>query len=380
MKKLKHFLAAALLLGLTPAANAQTTVVDSFRHNNVWRSFRVYVPAALPTSAPLILNLHGLGSNSLEQQQYSNFMPIADTAKFLMVYPQGLYNAQFGITYWNAGFPLTASTGTDDVGFLSALIDTMQRRYQTNPIRTYVTGMSMGGYMSDYLGCYLSGKIAAIASVTGSIVPGVQNSCSPSGLMPALHIHGTADATVPYGGNSNGLPIDSVVAHWRRVNQCTATPTVTALPNVNTTDSSTVTRSVWTNAAGTSSVEFYKVANGGHTWPGAPYNVPGLVTNQDFNASAEIWRFFRPYNRTSGLGTSTISPKGNSSVFPNPCVNVLALPEADAQSRVRIYTLTGSLVLDGSGNRIDVSGLPSGMYQVQYNHGEQQHHSRFAKQ
>lgn len=45
---------------------AQTTVVDSFMHDNIWRNYRIFLPAGFSSSveAPLVLNLHGYTSTA----------------------------------------------------------------------------------------------------------------------------------------------------------------------------------------------------------------------------------------------------------------------------------------------------------------------------
>ena len=51
----------------------------------------------------LVLNLHGLGSNSWQQMFYGDFRPIADTANFIIVHPQGTFESTtFMANYWNA--------------------------------------------------------------------------------------------------------------------------------------------------------------------------------------------------------------------------------------------------------------------------------------
>src|SRR5436189_976215 len=116
----------AAMLCFMSSTIAQTTLVDSFMVDGIYRSYRFYIPVNLtqPTR-PLILNMHGLGSNAFEQQYYSNFMPIADTAGFYIVMPEGTsFN---GSNFWNVGFPGTPAV--NDVKFLSTLIDTLAKRY-----------------------------------------------------------------------------------------------------------------------------------------------------------------------------------------------------------------------------------------------------------
>ena len=95
----------------------------------------------------------------------------------------------------------TNSSTTDDVDFISSLIDWAADNYNVDLNRVYSTGMSNGGYMSYHLACNLSEKVAAIASVTGSMTPDTYNDCSPNHPTAIMQIHGDVDTVVPYFGN-----------------------------------------------------------------------------------------------------------------------------------------------------------------------------------
>src|SRR6185369_11168284 len=94
--------------------SAGVTVYDSIQSGGLYRKYRLYIPSIYngSTAVPLVLNLHGYTSNSSQQQSYSNFMPIADTANFLMVHPDGTFSG--GNQFWNAAF----GPAPDDVMFL----------------------------------------------------------------------------------------------------------------------------------------------------------------------------------------------------------------------------------------------------------------------
>ncbi|MES2567941.1 MAG: T9SS type A sorting domain-containing protein [Bacteroidota bacterium] len=348
-------------------SQAQTTFVDSIFVGGIYRTYRLYVPAIYTgaTARPLILNLHGYTSNALQQQQYTNFKPIADTANFLMVYPQGTKDGS-NQPYWNAGF---STTQVNDIAFLSALIDSLDLTYNINLNRVYSTGMSNGGFMSHTLACELSNRITAIASVTGGIFTTQYGSnCHPTRPVPVMQIHGTADATVPYAGNmSQGMmPIDSVVRYWRKKNGCNPTATFSNVPNTSTTDGCTAEHYLYSGGNSGSTVELFKIIGGGHTWPGFPFG--GSGTNMDINASKEIWRFFNKYTLSllTSVNDNEVFAK-SLTLFPNPVNSVLNLKSENEENLfIEITDVLGKIVLSEKtmSPSISVAGFSSGIYFV----------------
>jgi polyhydroxybutyrate depolymerase len=134
----------------------------SFTHNSIVRSYIVHLPTGYVASTqyPLVINMHGYTSTAAQQQAYSQMDVVADTGKFIVVYPDGVNNA------WNAGFGTNPTI--DDVGFLSTLIDTMKAKFSVDALKVYSCGLSNGGFMSFRLACELENKIAAIAPVAGA--------------------------------------------------------------------------------------------------------------------------------------------------------------------------------------------------------------------
>ncbi|HET6227551.1 MAG TPA: PHB depolymerase family esterase [Bacteroidia bacterium] len=352
---------------------AQTSISDTLSFGGLKRDYRIYIPKIYKsgTAVPLVLNLHGLTSNAQQQEAYANFQPIADTANFIIVSPNGTGSPRG----WNNFGPL--GTGVDDLGFLSALIDKISASYSIDKNRVYSTGMSNGGFMSYDLACFLNTRIAAIASVTGSMITSHFKACNVKRPTPVMEIHGTADNTVPYngGGSLSFTPIDTLVSFWVKLNKCNA-PVVTNLPDVNKNDGSTVIHYVYDHGQNNTSVELYKVVGGGHAWPGAPFNLSG--TNQDFSASNEIWRFFSKYR----LDVATAIDENDASakeiqVFPNPADNgfYLNLPAEQGNYSVTILNSLGQEVANYSGQSklsfISRENLPAGLYFIRVQGPEQ---------
>ena len=199
-------------LDLACASYQSNTRKCSFTHNGVLREYYVYIPSSYTPSSnsPLLFVFHGYGSSATNILYYSNFQGLAEQDGYILVYPQGsLLN---GVTHWNVGGWTVGST-VDDVSFTEDIIDIIANEYYINTDRIYSTGMSNGGYMSYGLACN-STKFAAIASVTGSMTPEIDNNCAPDHPTPILQIHGLQDFTVLYTGAVWSLSIPDVMEYW----------------------------------------------------------------------------------------------------------------------------------------------------------------------
>jgi polyhydroxybutyrate depolymerase len=311
---LRYALPIALLSVSTIAIQAQPLVTGSITFGGISRDYRLYVPAIYNagTPVPLVFNLHGYTSNNQQQEFYGDFRPIADTANFIIVHPNGTLDGG-GSRFWNT---FGSGSAVDDLGFLTALLDHISSQYSIDADRVYSTGMSNGGFMSHDLACFRSERFAAIASVTGTMIAPRLSTCASLHPMPVMQIHGTADGTVPYTGGGGFVPVETLVDHWVDHNNCNPTPTVTNVPDIAPGDGCTVEHYVYSGGTSGSTVELYKVLGGGHTWPGATFNTG--VTNQDIKASVEIWRFFSRY-RLSDLATGIEDSETIAfSMGPNP--------------------------------------------------------------
>ncbi len=357
-----------LLTLVSTALAAQQTIYDSIEHDGRKRAFILYVPANYSgrEDVPLLFNFHGYSSNARNQMLYGDFRPLADTAGFLIVHPQG--TDLNGISHWNVGGWTVGSTA-DDVGFTEGLLDTLRARYRIDSMRVYATGMSNGGYMSLQLACQLSNRFAAVASVTGSMTPEMYNQCDPQRPVAVMQIHGTADGIVPYTGTGWSISIKKVLKYWVDENNCNKEAVKENVDNSDPDDGSTVEHLSYSGGDEGVAVEHFKVLGGGHTWPGTKYGSSG--TNYDIDASLEVWHFLSRYS-LSGRRINTgmaDAPAAHDAVliYPNPVVSKLHLrvPNAGNES-FRVFSSYGELLFpgrtkDGKAD-IDFSSLPAGIY------------------
>ncbi len=262
--------------------------------NGVTREFILYIPNTIDStdSVPLMLNFHGWTMSANEQMNLSDMRALAESEKFILVYPQGtkFKDRFYGSTHWNVGSWTTGST-SDDIGFVDKLIDHISESHNVDLKRIYACGYSNGGFFSHELACNLSNKIAAIGAVSANMSTRTKDNCNPSHPTPVITLSGTNDNDVSYDGtNFEGqVSHDEVLAYWINYNQTDTSPITSNLPNINTSDGSTVKLYQYKKGNNNVEIEHYKIINGGHDWP-------GTYGNMDIDANSLIWRFVSKFD------------------------------------------------------------------------------------
>lgn len=233
-------------LGCSRVPEYQTQATKaSLVWDGLTRTYSVHVPSQLVTGTPLVLVLHGAGSNGAQAARYTGMSALADQEGFLAVYPDGApgrANSDRGRT-WNAVHCCGKAyqNDIDDLGFLTALIQKMLAAYPVDPKRIYVVGHSNGAMMAYRLAAERSELIAAIAPLSGTIGgdPDTTDSDTSLKMIPSPEVpvavvifHGTADNVVPYqdrpgttfGDTRYDLSVNESSRFWGQANDCDPTP------------------------------------------------------------------------------------------------------------------------------------------------------------
>jgi len=360
---MKHLFAVLAIIGQSFLIFSQQTIEGSITHDGLDREYILYIPASYSgnTEVPLLFNFHGRTMTAAHQMGMCDFRPAADEAGFIIVHPQG--TRLDGSTHWNVE-GLTAGSTSDDVGFTEALLDALSEIYNIDSSKVFCAGYSNGGYFCFRLACQLSTRIAAIASVGGSMTIETITNCDSRHPTPVLQIHGTFDGSVPYDGATWTEPISDVLQYWVNYNNCYANPSITSLPDINASDNSTVEHIVYAGGDHNVNTEHFKVIGGYHDWPGS-------TGNMDINASAEIWKFFSRYDIEGSLWPAGIDDTDAYSqyfkIYPNPTQSSITIVHESVQYLdYTLSTLSGQEVSSGTieSNQceIDLTHLPAGMY------------------
>ncbi len=254
-----------------PSGFVNGTSVHHLNIGGLDRNYRLHKPVQVSAAAPLVIVMHGYSGSAKQAERDYQWDGLADSNSFVVAYPDGYGRA------WNVdgesccGKP--ARQGVDDVTFVAAVVADISKNLAIDPGKVYAAGMSNGGIMSYTLAC-ATGIFAAIGPVAGIQL----NACTSPRPASVIHIHGTADRLVPYGGGQgfsviNGPPVPHVNEFWRDVDQCGA-------------PAATTDGAVTTSTAGCAQgrgVVLVTIDGGGHEWPAF--------------ASPMLWQFFAAHPR-----------------------------------------------------------------------------------
>lgn len=342
------------------------TVTKSFAFDSLERSYRLHTPPTYDEiiPVPLMLNFHGLNSSAIIQEVYSQMSVVADSAGFIVAYPEGIDQR------WNVNIDDLENDSIDDVGFVSALIDTIVANYNIDTNRIYASGFSLGGFMCYRLACELSHRISAITSVSGLMSEPLLQNCHPTRSVSITQIHGTNDQVVAYNGDNQFLSVDRVMDFWREKYECDIIPAVTPITDEDPTDGSSVVRINYICALEPTELVLFIINNGGHTWPGSPIVLDGDVPNGDIDASHEIWTFVKKHSLNE-VPTNVQKPDLSTQiqVFPNPANSWVMIQSKKVIREVKIYDINGSEQICSftklpRGIKANVSHLSTGLYML----------------
>ncbi|MEH1777561.1 MAG: PHB depolymerase family esterase [Nostoc sp.] len=271
------------------------------------RTYYMYTPKSYNPKHPisLVLVFHGDHGSGKSIEKVSRFNNLAEAFGFIAVYPNELDNQ------WS--FTGHVRQKVDDISFVAALIGHIEQIRNINRRKIYATGFSQGGIFTQALACKLPHKIAAFASVAGSLTTRFMHSCHPTVSISMMMINGTKDSSVHYHGDPITqkealVSIPETINFWKRHDQCTSSSQFQQLARTKSRNHLQVKAFRYSGCRNGSEVLQFAVVNGGHFWPGgASTNTKLNQVNIQlgFNASKAIWSFFQ-HHSLSTFKASTI--------------------------------------------------------------------------
>lgn len=293
---------------ITPGTYSRTIESDGQT-----RSYKVHIPTGYDANkaTPLVFILHGGMGSGGQILAATEFAKKADAKNFIVVAPDGVDNN------WNDGRGTTVQGNTDvvnsdDVAFISNLIEELKTIYSIDEDRIYTTGVSNGSMMSQRLACELPGVFAAVGAVSGPFRGEIADICDSS--VSIIGIQGTDDPFFPME-DEDGIPelprilklnkvqqtvtnIEEIAQIWVAGNSCNDVPDKSTLPNV-VDDGTSVIKYSYAGCTSGRDVVYYQVVGMGHGWPpktGQAENIAGSPS-LNINATDVIWEFFATHAR-----------------------------------------------------------------------------------
>ena len=274
--------------------NIFTANPDSFIHNGLERKYYLFKNEEGSNATPLIVNLHGYGSNARQQRIYSQMNKFALRKNISIVYPEGINRS------WNVGWD--ANNKTQDIDFIYALLDTLIINHNIDTNRIYVCGFSNGGMMVNKLALEPENRFAAFGNVAGILLLNEDGIPKTKKSIPMMHIHGTEDKWVPYYDKSSQdrKNVQESIDYWIKHNNLNIL-NEEVISQKKIFKKTSVTKYTYSNNDINSEVVHYQVNGGGHQWFGSVYGSNFLMqnyvgrNNKDFHSSEELVDFFLKY-------------------------------------------------------------------------------------
>ncbi len=270
-KKLYILLTLFYVMGIRgqmTAADKVDNVVKNMTVDGVARKYMLYVPKDIEENRPLMISLHGMYGDGNGQREAAQWEKIADTERFIAVYPYGLVESSVGTYGWDVD-----GSEEQDFHFFEKIIDKMAKDYKIDRKRVYLSGFSMGGMMTYHAINERANLFAAFAPVGGYPLNQFHRYYTSSRPVPIIHQHGKNDDFVKV----DSVPI--VVANWVMRNGCKPEPVVEE-------KSGKYTKQHYKADKGGFEYIYYAVNNRWHEWK----------IDNAYNPSKIAWDFVSQYS------------------------------------------------------------------------------------
>tara|TARA_Y100000310_G_scaffold194711_2_gene194711 strand:+ start:3786 stop:4748 length:963 start_codon:yes stop_codon:yes gene_type:complete len=276
-------------------------------YDGLTREYFVHVPPRydIKKSVPLIIDLHG-GGGSFESAIIGTQMnKKSDSEGFIAVYPNSAESIDGG-KRWNNGPRLIESqkeSTANDIGFLNAMLDDLEIKFNIDKKRIYATGMSNGGFMTYRVACEMADRIAAIAPVASTLL---MDNCNPSRSISVIHFHGLKDKIVNFEGGPSKIKsnlkilddlrsVEESINNFVNINNCPTTSKITY-------QNREATCKTYSPCNQNTEVTLCTIKDGGHTWPGGNYGIDKTwykkfvgKLSHDISANDAMWDFFEKH-------------------------------------------------------------------------------------
>lgn len=241
-----------------------------------------YVPNHLPPGAPLVVVLHGCRQTASSYDRGTRWSRLADRHGFALLFPeqQASNNNYRCFNWFTSG---DSQRGMGEPASIRSMIAAMRERFETDPERTYITGLSAGGAMAAVMLATYPEQFAA-----GAIIAGVPYGCATDARAAFECMAGRAEAQAaelaarvlrasPHRGPWPRISVwqgdadetvapmnaDGLVLQWTNLHELAAHPT-------KIDDVEGYSHLTWLDSSGRIAVERYDITDMAHGVPLMP--------------------------------------------------------------------------------------------------------------
>ncbi len=172
------------------------------------RHYRIAMPSGHDgqTNIGAVFFAHGLGGNAVGIVQNPNLRRIANRLGVALVALKSKRQD------WNVKNSPNGRSDrhSNEFSYLDNVIKDITKRFPINRKKLMLAGVSVGGTFTWTMACTGRGRFAAYMPISGTYWLRPPQSCSTRSAN-VIHVHGTADKTVPLGGRRVGSSAHSDV-------------------------------------------------------------------------------------------------------------------------------------------------------------------------
>jgi len=190
---------STLILFFTSSASAQQAAL----HEDLSLKYLVQLPVQRSAHPPVIILLHGYGSDEKDLFELRNFFP----KNYIIISARAPYTLPHGGYQW---YTMTQVGGIHDGNtaqlagsrkLIEKFITEATAKYQANSKEVYLMGFSQGAIMSYQVGLTAPAMLRGIGVLSGTIYPSLKPLIKKSDALKQLKIfvsHGNVDQVIPY--------------------------------------------------------------------------------------------------------------------------------------------------------------------------------------
>ena len=281
----------------TPPANlaGRAALVGRYvrgSHSNSFgtRSYKMYIPADnSDRQRPLVVMLHGCKQNPDDFAAGTRMNALADEHGFIVVYPEQPATANAS-RCWNWFQAADQQRERGEPSLIAGITRDVIARYDVDPRRVYVAGLSAGGAMAEIMAHTYPEMYAAVGVHSGLPYAAAHDVASAFAAM-----RGRKQRPAPLCGESMPNPVPAIVFHGDV--DATVHPSNSERAFTSRTVQSgeqsgrPYTRTIQAGESGKPAMEHWLVHGAGHAWSGGSRN-GSFADPQGPDASREMLRFF----------------------------------------------------------------------------------------